>query len=63
MDVVQNATKTPAMEAASERSTHSVSNCCESRTRLAPRADRMESSLAQYAVRAIKDIPGFRKLR
>ena len=59
MEVVQNATKTPAREAASATSTHSVSNCCEMRARLAPRADRMENSVARSAVRAINRFATF----
>ena len=53
MDVVQSAMKIPAVQAASESSTHSVSNCCEIRARLAPSAERIESSVARSAVRAI----------
>ena len=51
--------KRPAVHAASERSTHSVSNCCEMRARLAPSADRMENSVARSAVRAIKRFATF----
>jgi len=54
IDVVQQATKKPAIVAASERTMHSVSNCRESRARLAPSADRMESSVVRLAVRASK---------
>ena len=49
----------PAVTAAIERSTHSVSNCCEMRARLAPSADRMENSVARSAVRASKRFATF----
>ena len=59
MDVVQKARKIPAMEAPRESSTHSVSNCCEIRARLAPKAERMESSVARSVMRAIRRFATF----
>src|ERR1035441_7044237 len=54
MEVVQNATTNPATAAANERSRHSVSTCRASLAPLAPSAERMESSAARSAVRAIR---------
>src|ERR1039458_2920372 len=54
MEFVANATASPARAAASESKTHSVSNCCEMRARLAPKAERVEGSAARSAVRAIR---------
>ena len=59
MEVVAKATANPAAVAASESSTHSVKSCCVRRARLAPRAERMDSSLARSAVRAIRRFATF----
>src|SRR6266581_82061 len=47
------------MAATDERSRHSVSNCCASLARLAPSAERMDSSAARSAVLAIKRFATF----
>ena len=49
IEVVQNAATNPAIAATDERSRHSVSNCCASLARLAPSAERMDSSAARSA--------------
>src|SRR5213592_4897021 len=59
MEIVQSATSNPARAATRERSRHSVANCCVSLARVAPSAERMDSSAARSAVPAISRFATF----
>ena len=58
-EVVQNAINEPARVATNESSRHSVSSCRVRRVRLAPSAERMDSSAARSVVRAIRRFATF----